>query len=378
MATKLKDYFPIIRERKEVLAEIRKKQSLQSKFQSWPKERQEELLDLCTGVKGLKLLYDGFFKEVMSPEYAPERLGDFLSCMLGQRVTVIKVLPMDSTRLGGESALLAMDIVVELADGSIANVEMQRIGYQFPGQRSACYSADLLLRQYKRIRGDKEVFNYRDVKNVYTIVIFEKSPKVFRKYDKTYYHFFEQRSDTGLEMELLQKYLFIPLDIFRENQQNRDRNSKRDAWLTLFSCDDPDVIVELLEEYPEFEDIYKEGYQICLNMERVMEMFSEELYILDRNTEKFMFEEMQRECEEMQKERDKMRKECEEMQKERNKMQNECDKMQNDLTEIDEKYKNAIIHTVEILRSLGLSDQEIMGKLCNQYQMDEVQAKEYL
>ena len=84
-----------------------------------------------------------------------------------------------------------------------------------------------------------------------------------------------------------------------------------------------------------------------------------------------MFEEMQRECEEMQKERNKM-------QKERDKMQDECDKMQNDLTEIDEKYKNVIIHTVEILRSLGLSDQEIMGKLCNQYQMDEVQAKEYL
>ncbi len=42
-----------------------------------------------------------------------------------------------------------MDIVVELEDGSIANVEAQKIGYAFPGQRSACYSADLLLRQYK-------------------------------------------------------------------------------------------------------------------------------------------------------------------------------------------------------------------------------------
>lgn len=37
-------------------------------------------------------------------------------------------------------------------DGSIANVEVQKIGYLFPGERSACYSADMLLRQYKRVR----------------------------------------------------------------------------------------------------------------------------------------------------------------------------------------------------------------------------------
>ena len=159
--------------------------------------------------------------------------------------------------------LLAMDIVVELGDGSIANVEMQRIGYLFPGQRSACYSADLLLRQYKRLRGSRENFRYRDIRNVYTIVLFEKSPQAFHAYPETCCHFFEQKSDSGLTMELVQKYLFIPLDIFRKNPQNR---SRKDAWLTLFSSDDPDTIVELLEDYPEFKDIYRDGYQICRNM----------------------------------------------------------------------------------------------------------------
>ena len=42
---------------------------------------------------------------------------------------------------------------MELEDGSLANIEIQKIGYAFPGQRGACYSADLLLRQYKRVRG---------------------------------------------------------------------------------------------------------------------------------------------------------------------------------------------------------------------------------
>ncbi len=83
----------------------------------------------------------------------PERFNDFLSCLLGERVKVLKVLPGDSTRIADETSLLITDIVVELEDGSIANVEMQKIGYLFPGQRCACYSADLLLRQYKWVWG---------------------------------------------------------------------------------------------------------------------------------------------------------------------------------------------------------------------------------
>lgn len=192
MTSKLKNYFPMIRGRQEVLSEIQRNSTLRATFRSWTPEQREDFLSLCTGVRGLKLLYDGFFKEVMNPEYAPERLNDFLSYMLRQEVKILKVLPGDSTRIANESSLLIMDIVVELEDRSIANVEMQKVGYLFPGQRSACYSADLLLRQYKRIRGETDDdFSYRDIKNVYTIVLFEKSPKEFHSYPHDYYHFFE-------------------------------------------------------------------------------------------------------------------------------------------------------------------------------------------
>ena len=66
MATKLKEYYPMIREREEVLAEIARSEVLQDKFDGWEPEQQDEFLNICTGVKGLKLLYDGFFKEVMN------------------------------------------------------------------------------------------------------------------------------------------------------------------------------------------------------------------------------------------------------------------------------------------------------------------------
>ena len=302
--TKLKQYFPMIREREDIKQEIRENPKLLEKYREWDEEQQEEFLDYCTGVKGVKILYDAFFKEIMNPENTPERLNELLSLLLGQSVTIKRVLPGDSTRLADEQSLLIMDILVELADTSLANVEVQKIGYRFPGQRSACYSSDLLLRQYKRVKGEKKkAFSYKDIKSVYTIVFFETSIKEFHEYPQNYIHKFKQQSDTGLELELLQKYVFIPLDIFRtiyhNNVKSNGKNSanrrwnKTEAWLTFLSTDEPEIIIELIRQYPEFKEMYEEIYVMCQNVEKVMEMFSKELIQLDRNTVQYMIDEMQ-------------------------------------------------------------------------------------
>ena len=302
--SKLKQYFPMIREREDIKQEIYENPKLLEKYREWDEEQQEEFLDYCTGVKGVKILYDAFFKEIMNPENTPERLNELLSLLLGQSVTIKRVLPGDSTRLADEQSLLIMDILVELADTSLANVEVQKIGYRFPGQRSACYSSDLLLRQYKRVKGEKKkAFSYKDIKSVYTIVFFETSIKEFHEYPQNYIHKFKQQSDTGLELELLQKYVFIPLDIFRtiyhNNVKSNGKNSanrrwnKTEAWLTFLSTDEPEIIIELISQYPEFKEMYEEIYVMCQNVEKVMEMFSKELIQLDRNTVQYMIDEMQ-------------------------------------------------------------------------------------
>ena len=88
----------------------------------------------------------------MNPETVPERLEEFLGILLNQKVKIIEILPGDSTRIADEQSLLIMDILVRFEDGTYCNVEVQKIGYAFPGERSACYSSDLLLRQYKKAR----------------------------------------------------------------------------------------------------------------------------------------------------------------------------------------------------------------------------------
>ena len=154
----------------------------------------------------------------------------------------------------------------------------------------------MLLRQYKRVRRELgKKFHYRDIKKVYTIVLFEKSNSVFKSFSKDIYiHRFQQQSDSGIELNLLQEYTFICLDIFDDIIHNEGRkiDGRLEEWLVFLKEDDPDMIIKLLEQNSEFRDIYEEIYNICRNSERMMGMFSKELEILDRNTVKLMIDEL--------------------------------------------------------------------------------------
>lgn len=292
----LAQYFPMLPKREELLQTIAGRPELMDVFQQWNEQQQTTFLDYCTGIKSMKILYDGIFKEIFNPEVTPERLERLLSLLLGRTVHIKTVLPNDSVRLGAESSLLYTDIIVELEDGSLSDIEIQKIGYKFPGERAACYSADHLLRQYKRIRGEQgKRFHYQSIKNVYTIVFFEISPKVFLEFSQHYLHHFCQTSDTGLRLDLLQEYIFINLDIFQKNIQNKDIENELEAWLSFLSFDDPERIVDLITCYPQFKTMYQDVYDICQNTEEVMRMYSKELAELDRNTVKLMMDEMQAE-----------------------------------------------------------------------------------
>ena len=324
----LKRHFPMIRTKEKILSEIQSSAKLSAMYNEWTADRQNHFLAFCSGEKGINILTDGFIKEIFNPEYAPERVEDFLSLLLHQPVKIRSVLPNDSARIAGESYLIITDIVIELDDGSIANLEIQRLGYMFPGQRSACYSSDLLLRQYKRVRGEKgRRFSYKDIQNVYTIVLYEKSPSEFHNFPDNYIHCLEANSDTGIKINLLQKYMFIPLDIFQKILHNNGIRNRLEAWLTFLSSSKCEDILMLIQEYPFFQKLYEELYTICQNTEKVMNMFSEELAILDRNTEQYMMDEMQAEIDRMRAERMRIKAEKDQLSAEKAQMRAENDQI---------------------------------------------------
>ena len=65
--------------------------------------------------------------------------------------------------------------------------------------------------------------------------------------------------------------------------------------MTFFSTDDPEEIIKLITDFPQFKPMYETLYQMCRNVENVMGFFSEELREMDRNTVRYMIDELQKE-----------------------------------------------------------------------------------
>ena len=369
----LKKYFPLIRTRKEVLDEINRSPVCSWQFAQWNDEQKKEFLDVCTGVRGVKMTYDSFFKEIMNPDVHPERLEELLSLLLGQNIHIRQVLPNDSVRLADESSLLITDIVVELEEGSLANIEIQKIGYAFPGQRGACYSADLLLRQYKRVKGQrKKKFTYQDVKTIYTIVFFEKSTSEFHEIESAYIHRAKQVFQTGLNLNMLQEYVLIPLDIYKESTHNKTINNKLEAWLSFLCDDSPERILEIVGKYPDFQEMYEEVYEICGNIEGVMDMFSKELLELDRNTVQYMIEEQQEQLDALHKEVDEKRKEVEEQKKRLEEQKRKYVEQQKMFDEQQRKYEEQQ-KRLEDQQKIFVEQQEKYEKQCQQIEIERLE-----
>ena len=341
MMNKLQQYFPMIRTKEEVLKEIENNSKLKEIYENWQEDEREEFLAFVTGTKGVKMMYDFISKAILNPEIYEERVEEFLSLLLQQKVKILEVLPNEETGLSDGYSILIMDIVVELENGSIVNLEIQKNGYMFPGERSACYSADLLLRQYRRVRkknkqeGKKTKSCYRDIKDVYTIVLFETSPSQLHKFRDVYLHHFEQKSDTGAEMNLLQKYLFVTLDNFRSIKHNKSSkmiiNNRLEAWLAFMCMDEPDDILSIIEKYSDFKEMYEQIYVICRDLDEVMGMFSKELQELDRNSVELMVDEMQKDLDKTREELEESKMEIEEKDQQLKENKLQLKKMQEEL-----------------------------------------------
>ena len=294
----IQQLFPA-RTKDECLMELKKNPSIYRTYLNWPDKWKSHFLEFMEGKKSLPLTYDPFFKKLFNPDIYPERLSRLISSIISTNVTVKCILSNEDSMLPSTSLLL-MDIIVQLEDGSIANVEIQKIPYTFPGERMSCYSADLLLRQYTRVKGEKgSTFTYQDLKNVYTIVMFENSPKECKTADLAdiYLHHGKATFDTRIDLRLLQEYYVVALDVFRKSKYSKDIN-ELNAWLSLLTATTMDDLAALISDYPWMETICMDMSEYLYHPEEVVTMFSETLRKLDENTVNYMIDELKKERDE--------------------------------------------------------------------------------
>ena len=96
-----------------------------------------------------------------------------------------------------------------------------------------------------------------------------------------------------MELELLQRFYLISLDVFSENKYPLDKNNRVTAWLSLLATRNVDDLTEILAVYPWLEAIYQDMASYLHKPEEVLTMFSDALKILDNNTVQYMIDEMQ-------------------------------------------------------------------------------------
>jgi predicted transposase/invertase (TIGR01784 family) len=213
-----------------------------------------------------------------------------ISALIGQKVKIKTVLSREGSQLADKGSFVIMDIIVELEDGSFVDVEMQKTGYRFPSQRSSCYVSDMIMRQYNRRREEVgEKFSYKDITPVYLFVLMEKASEEFVGSEE-YIHRREVSYSSGIELPETTRITYIALDSFRKNAQNV--NGELEAWLSFLIKADIESVTKLIEAYPEFLGIYEEIAEFRKDPKELIGMFSEALYIMDRNTEKYMIDEL--------------------------------------------------------------------------------------
>ena len=292
----LPQIFGAPRPKAEVLRQLKRDPGTWRIFQNFQKPDREAFLGFCMGSRGLKVTYDPFFQHIFNPDLHPGRLDRLLSCILGENVTVKTLRPRERQRISEDSSLLIMDILVQLETGQLVNVEMQRIGYHFPIERAFCYAADLLVRQYDLAKKDRgNAFSYQDIKPIHTIILMEKSPGIFQQHPGHYLHHSCFSFDTGLPLKPLQNLIYISLDIFRRMPHNKNNLSELEAWLYFLASDNPSDILNIVKQYPAFQELYKDIVLFRFQPKEVISMYSEALSIMDRNTVKYMMDEMKAE-----------------------------------------------------------------------------------
>ena len=297
--------------------------------------------DFLKGRKSLPLLYDPFFKKIFNPVERRDRLSE-----LGQKVTVLEVFPNEDSQFLG--VMIIMDMVVMMSDGSIANIEIQKISYDFQAERISCYSADLVLRQYKMITGNRKIRgagsdrgsmngsskpSYKDMRPVHTIILFENSSSsLISEVDEAlYFHVGKTKFNTGIKIKLLQDYVLVSLDTFKkyryadirkgrtevteydydrtqysEKQVTEKMKLDRLKYLSLFVAETPEEIEQLIRIFPDLESVRLDINEYLERPKEVLNMFSEALRILDRNTAELMVDRMKDEMDELKVQKGKL------------------------------------------------------------------------
>lgn len=291
--------FNFFNSKNEVLLTLSNSPEALTMYRKLPSTIKEEFIDICTGKRGIPLHYDVFFKAIFSPDKHPIRLGRLLSQILGERVEVISSMSNEGSKISDRGSFVIMDIVVRLSNGEIVNLEIQKVGYLFPVKRFDCYCADLIMREYSRLREKHcKDFSYDMLPKVISIAMFETTPNELATDYSTYIQHGQMKTDMGKVLNSVPEHYYISLDNFSYAMHNKPIQTELEAWLMLINTVSIERINELIKFDSKFADIYTELFGMIVKPEELLSMYNNIFLDADKCEEQLMLDMMKNEIKE--------------------------------------------------------------------------------
>ena len=105
--------------------------------------------------------------------------------------------------------------------------------------------------------------------------------------------------NTELKLRFLQEYYLVALDVFAKSEYAKAKDSKERlyGWLSFMGTTGVEDAVRLCKVYPWLSELYQELAGYAKSPREMMGMFSEMLRELDRNTVKYMVDDMREKIE---------------------------------------------------------------------------------
>ena len=327
------DIFGIPASRESIIDILKDDESIYRRFCTLKEKQQDNILGFLSGERGLEVLLDSFFRKIFNPLDNKERMCSLLSALMGECVEDYTVIPREGTQMYEKCSLVIMDILVRLGDDRLVDVEMQKIGYRFPAQRSTCYASDLVMRQYNALRAEHGWdFNYDMIRPVSIFVIIESPSKEFG-ISPDYVHRRQVSYSSGIELSETVNITYFTLDRFQKSIENIV--SPLDKWLAFFTYKKPKDIISLVNRYPEYLPLYHEISEFRKNPKEAVFMYSEALAVLDRNTELYMIEEMRQEKEVLSQEKEALSQEKDALSQEKEMLVKEKDALSQEVEHLE-------------------------------------------
>ena len=130
-------------------------------------------------------------------------------------------------------------------------------------------------------------------------MFYEQSTEDFKAFGETFVHHAKMTCNSGLELNFLQEFYLVALDVFRKSEyaSTIDPKDRLVGWLSFFCTENAEDAETLCRIYPWLSELYVEMAQFGRNPEELIGMFSEMLREMDRNTIRYMVDDMKEQIE---------------------------------------------------------------------------------